>query len=414
MRSNYSLWSLMMPTEHKAHTMGFGEFIALMALMMSLMALSIDIMLPALSQIGHDLGATHVNDNQLIISLLFLGFSLGMVIYGPMSDSFGRKPAVYLGLTIAIIGCTMSLFAESFFFMLAGRFLQGLGLAAARIITVALVRDRYQGNEMGKVMSLIMTIFILVPILAPALGQGILLIAHWRAVFVFILLLSILVLVWFAIRQEETVPTHKRTPFSLRNIKENLMLIFKNKQVMGYTICSGFIFSAFLGYLNTSQQMFQDQYHLGIQFPLYFGALAIAVGCASMVNAKFVMKYGMRRMSTFALITILLASLIFLFFALSTHGKPPLWQLMIYLSIVLFCFGILMGNLNGLAMEPLGKMAGLGASLVGAVSTFVAVPFGTIIVQSYHQSITPIVMGFSIFGALSLGVMYWVNTEEKT
>jgi len=165
--------------------MHFGEFIALMALLMSLMALSIDIMLPALAQIGQDLHVSSTNDNQLIISLLFLGFGLGMIFYGPLSDSFGRKPAIYLGLSIAIIGGIISLVAESYFMMLVGRFLQGLGLASARIITIALVRDLYHGNEMGKVMSLIMSLFILVPILAPTLGQGILLIAHWRMIFVF-------------------------------------------------------------------------------------------------------------------------------------------------------------------------------------------------------------------------------------
>ncbi|MDX8388805.1 MAG: multidrug effflux MFS transporter [Ghiorsea sp.] len=393
-------------------TMPFGEFIALMALMMSLMALSIDIMLPALAQIGHDLNTTHTNDNQLIISLLFLGFAMGMMIYGPMSDSYGRKPAIYLGLSIAIFGCALSLFSESFELMLIGRFLQGLGLAAARIITIALVRDLYHGNEMGKVMSLIMTIFILVPILAPSLGQGILFFGDWRLIFATILGLSIIVLLWFALRQVETIPASKRIPFSLPQIGRNTLLICENKAVMGYTLMSGFVFSAFLGYLNSSQQIFQEQYGLGIQFPLYFGVLAIAVGCASLVNAKLVMKHGMHDMSKYALFTISIASTVFFFFAFQSQGQPPLWQLMIYLATVLFCFGILMGNLNSLAMEPLGKMAGLGASLVGAISTFVAVPFGTIIGQSYDQTVMPLIYGFAFFSILSLVMMFWLDTHD--
>ncbi len=392
--------------------MVFGEFIALMALMMSLMALSIDIMLPALSQIGHDLKVLHDNDNQLIISFLFLGFALGMVVYGPMSDSFGRKSAVYLGLSIAIAGCFMSLFSESYFFMLLGRFLQGLGLASARIITVALVRDLYRGDEMGKVMSLIMTIFILVPILAPTLGQGILFVADWRMIFAFILGLSMLVLIWFGIRQIETIPVAKRTPFSFTDIFQNLLLIFKNKEVMGYTIMSGLVFSAFLGYLNSTQQIFQDLYQLGAMFPIYFGALAIAVGLASLFNAKFVMIYGMQTMSKYALLTIGVVSILFFFIAFQSHGQPHLWQLMTFLAIVLFCFGILMGNLNALAMEPLGKMAGLGASLVGALSTFIAVPFGFIIGQSYNNSILPLVLGFVIFSLLSLATMFWIGAKK--
>ncbi|MDX8381574.1 MAG: multidrug effflux MFS transporter [Ghiorsea sp.] len=401
-----------MNTQKKTIDMGFKEFIALMALMMSLMALSIDIMLPALSQIGQDLNVSKGNDSQMIISLLFLGFALGMLIYGPMSDSYGRKPAIYLGLSIALVGCGLSLFSQSFEVMLMGRFLQGFGLASARIITVALVRDLYQGNEMGKVMSLIMTIFILVPILAPTLGQGILLVADWRMIFVFILVLSVLVLIWFAIRQTETIHSEFKTPFSLTNIGKELLLIAKNKEVMGYTLMSGFVFSAFLGYLNSSQQIFQQQYHLGEMFPLYFGVLAIAVGCASMFNAKLVMQYGMRTMSKYALIAACIISIAFVAFIYQNQGHPALWQLMIYLALVLFCFGILMGNLNGLAMQPLGKMAGIGASLVGAVSTIVAVPFGALIGQSYNASVLPMVIGFIIFPALSLATLGLLKVKE--
>jgi len=397
----------------KPNTVGFKEFIALMALMMSLMALSIDIMLPALSEIGQDLNVVVANDTQLIISVLFLGFALGMVIYGPLSDSYGRKPAIYLGFFIALIGVVISLFSETYFYMLLGRFLQGLGFASARIITVALVRDLYHGNEMGKVMSLIMTLFILVPILAPSLGQAILMVGNWHMIFWFILVLNVTALLWFAFRQPETIPADKRKPFSLATIGWNLLLIFKNREVMGYTLASGFVFSAFLGYLSTSQQIFQNQYHLGKLFPLYFGALAISVGCASLVNAKWVMRFGMRTMSTYALLTICLVSLVFFMVAYPVNGQPPLWQLMVYLSIVLFCFGILMGNLNGLAMEPLGKMAGLGASLVGAISTFVAVPFGTVIGQSYNQSILPLILGFAFFSALSLLMIRWIGAHES-
>jgi len=389
--------------------MHFGEFIALMALLMSLMALSIDIMLPALAQMGQDLQVHNTNDNQLIISLLFLGFGVGMIFYGPFSDSFGRKPAIYLGLSISILGCVISLFAETFAIMLLGRFLQGLGLASARVITIALVRDMYHGNEMGKVMSLIMAIFILVPILAPSLGQAILLVAEWRMIFAFILGLSVVVLIWFTLRQEETIHLEDKIPFSLKNITGNLWLIMKNKEVMAYTVMSGFVFSAFLGYLNSSQQIFQEQYHLGKMFPLYFGVLAISVGCASLLNAKLVMKYGMHTMSFYALVVTTLVSILFFFFSLTVHGNPALWQLMAYLAVVLFCFGILMGNLNGLAMEPLGHMAGIGASLVGAVSTFIAVPFGAIIGQSYAQSVTPLVIGFIIFPSLSLMLMRWLK-----
>lgn len=387
----------------------FAEFIALMAIMMSLVALSIDAMLPALPQIGLDLHVLHVNDNQLIISLLFLGFGLGQIIYGPLSDSFGRKPAIYIGLSLAIAGCLLSIFADSYLLMLAGRFLQGLGLASARVITIAIVRDKYHGNEMGKVMSFIMTIFILVPTLAPAIGQGILFIADWRMIFTFILGLSITVLLWFAIRQNETLAASQRTAFSIANIIRNIQRIFMHRVVMGYTIISGLIFSTMLGYLNSAQQIFQDQYQLGTMFPAYFGILALSIGLASLTNAKLVMTFGMHDMSKFALIIISTTSVLFFIIAYNTAGHPQLWQLMCFLLVVLFCFGILIGNLNALAMEPLGHMAGLGASLVGALSTFIAIPFGMLIGQSYDNSVLPLIAGFALLSLISLAVMHWVG-----
>ncbi|MDQ6983155.1 MAG: multidrug effflux MFS transporter, partial [Ghiorsea sp.] len=326
-----------MPKQNNANTMAFGEFIALMAVMMSLMALSIDIMLPALGQIGHDMQLGQINDTQLLISLLFLGFAIGMIFYGPFSDSYGRKPAIYIGLTIAILGGALSWVATDYNTMLWGRFFQGLGLASVRIVTMSLVRDLYRGDEMGKVMSLIMSIFILVPILAPSLGQVILMFAHWRTIFAFILGLSILVLIWFTLRQQETIHKEDRHPLSITRLMHDVSFMFQNKIVLGYTIMSGLVFAAFLGYLNSSQQLLQEMYHLGKLFPLYFGLLAIAVGCASVVNAKWVMRFGMRTMSKYALQGMVLASIIFWFVAQHAEGVPALWQLMAYLAIVLFC-----------------------------------------------------------------------------
>ncbi len=403
----------MNPQNNTTH-MAFAEFVALMALMMSLVALSIDAMLPALPQIGADLNVLQANDNQLIVSLLFLGFALGQIIYGPVSDSFGRKPAVYLGFSLVITGCILSLFAETFTMMLVGRFLQGLGLAAPRVITFALVRDQFHGNEMARVMSFIMSIFILMPMIAPALGQGILLLSNWRMIFAFILGLSILVLLWFNIRQPETLTKEQRQPFSLSTIMTNLRAICRNRVVLGYTVMSGFVFSSFLGYLSSAQQIFQDLYQLGTMFPLYFALLALAAGCASLINARLVMIFGMFNMARFALITTSLISIFFFVVVYQTGGQPQLWLLMVYLFSVIFCFGLLMGNLNALAMEPLGHMAGIGASLVGALSTFISVPFGILIGQSYQNSVLPLVAGFTIFSLLSLMVMYWIGLKKAT
>jgi DHA1 family bicyclomycin/chloramphenicol resistance-like MFS transporter len=298
--------------------------------------------------------------------------------------------------------------------MLAGRFLQGFGLAAARVISVALIRDQYHGDEMARVMSFVMSIFILVPTVAPALGQGILLLTGWRMIFGFILVLTLITFIWFLIRQIETLPIKERIPFSISTIASNIRQVCLNRVVLGYTVMAGLVFSGLLGYLSSVQQIFQGQYQLGKMFPLYFAVLALAIGSASYTNGKLVMHYGMHTMSRIALISVTLISTIFFVTSYRVGGHPQLWALMLYLMIVLFCLGILMGNLNALAMKPLGHMAGIGASVVGALTTFISVPFGMVVGQSYNNTVLPLVGGFALFSVSALVVMYWVSLEEAT
>ena len=205
-----------MSAEQSRAPPGSGEFVARVALMISLVALSIDAMLPALPAIGAELGVRQANDAQLVISALFLGLAIAQMVYGPLSDSFGRKPVIYAGFAIFIAGCLLSILASGLEVMLLGRFLQGIGAAGPRIVTMALVRDQYSGRAMARIMSLAMAVFIMVPVLAPAIGQAILLVAHWRAIFGMLLAVALIALVWFALRQPETLPPARRAPFSLR------------------------------------------------------------------------------------------------------------------------------------------------------------------------------------------------------
>ena len=383
-----------------------------MAMMISLVALSIDALLPALAEIGQELGVQRANDNQLIISLLFLGMAVGQLVYGPVSDSTGRKPAIYAGFGLFIIGCLLCLFATSFPVLLAGRVMQGAGAAGPRIVTVALVRDRYEGRAMAQVMSFVMAVFILVPVIAPALGQGILIIAHWRAIFGAYLGLALIASTWFVLRQPETLAPNRRIPFSLKRIVRAIREIFANRIALGYTIATGLIFGAFLGYLNSAQQMFQVQYGLGRQFPLYFAMLALSLGSASFLNARLVMRYGMRSLSFHSLLAIGGLSTIFWVIAYALAGHPPLWALMLYFLISFFCIGILFGNLNALAMEPLGHIAGVGAAVVGALSTLISLLLGTVVGQSFDGTILPLVGGFTILSAASIVVMRWAEYRK--
>jgi len=400
------------PLHSAKQPLSFAEFVALMASMTAMTALSIDAMLPALSDIARDLGAQRVNDGQLVISLIFLGLSVGQIFYGPFSDSTGRKPAIYVGIGIYIIGCCLALFAVDFRMMLIGRFLQGIGVAGPRSVVVALVRDQYAGRAMARVMSFVMTVFILVPIIAPMLGQGILLVAHWRAIFGLYLLLALLIGGWFILRQPETLTAEHRIPFQLGRILRAFREVFVNRIALSYTVMAGLISGGFVGYLNSAQQIFQDQYELGTQFPFYFATLALALGCASYLNAQLVMRFGMRALSRWALLALGGLSLLYLLPAAFFAGQPPLWSLMSYLLLGFFAVGILFGNLNARAMEPLGHIAGVGAAVVGALSTFLSTLLGGLIGQSYNGTVLPLVGGFALLSLLSLGVMMWAEVQR--
>ena len=393
----------------RPNVIGNSEFIALMALLMSLIALAIDTMLPALSVIGGELGVSDANHNQLIISIFILGMALGQVFYGPLSDTTGRKPAIYLGTVIFMLGCVISLFASSFSIMLAGRLLQGLGIAGIRIVIMALIRDKYEGREMAKVMSFIMTLFILVPIIAPAIGQAIVSFSHWRVIFIFFLLLAVISSFWFYLRQPETLSIDKRVPLSLSRVLSATMEVCSNRIALGYTLINGFINGVFLAFLTTSPQILQEQYQLGIKFPLYFALLAIAVGVATFFNGKIVMRYGMRLLCHRALYGLFILSVLFCFPAFSYNGHPPLWSFIGFLMISLLCVGFVFSNLNAMAMQPLGHIAGVGAAVIGFLSTLMSVPIAIYIGHSYNGTIIPLLLGFIVCSLAGIVLAIWTE-----
>lgn len=389
--------------------LSMGEFVPLVAFLISLVALSIDAMLPALPVIGRELGVVSVNDQQLVIGALFLGLGVAQMIYGPLSDSIGRKPTIYAGLVIFVIGCLVSIFSTNFEIMLAGRLLQGAGAAAPRIICIAMVRDQYEGRGMARIMSFVMGVFILVPAIAPALGQGILMYFDWRAIFVLFLVQALVAWVWFALRQPETLPKAKRAKFSFAVIWAGVKETCCSRVAFGYTVVSGIIFGAFVGYLSSAQQMFNEIYKVTDLFPLYFAILALAVGGASFVNARLVIKFGMRRLTGVALVCLTLGSTGFLPYVQSVSGVPELWINMTYFILVFLCIGFLFGNANALAMEPLGHIAGTGAAVVGSISTIISVILGSSIGLLFDNTVLPIVGGFACLGGVALFIMYLIE-----
>ena len=377
-----------------------------MALLISLVALSIDAMLPALPAIGADLNVHWENGTQLILAAMFVGFATGQLIFGPLSDCFGRKAPIYVGLSLFILGSILSMSAWSFPAMLAGRFLQGFGAAAPRSITVALIRDYFEGRAMARIMSFIMAVFIIVPILSPAIGQVILLVASWRMIFAMLLALALISFVWFGIRQPETLDPDLRTTFSLRQIGCDIREVVSNRCALGYTISAGLVSGAFIGYLSSAQQIFQSRFDLGNHFPLYFAGLAASIGCASLLNAKLVMHFGMRLLSWRALQSMSLFSAGFFIYASSVDSAPPLWTFMTWGSLTFFSIGLVFGNFNALAIESLGHIAGTASAVIGSLATAISLMLGVFIGQSYDGTVLPLVGGFAILGVASLVTMY--------
>lgn len=389
----------------RAGKLSTPEFIGLLALLFSLVALSIDAMLPAIGAIADELGAAHDNDRQLVIGVLFLGLALGQLIYGPLSDSIGRKPAIFIGLAVFIAGTVLAAFAQTFPVMLLGRALEGFGAAAPRIVAVAIVRDLYEGRAMARIMSLATSIFILVPVLAPTLGQGILLVAHWRMIFLLLLAMAVFSVVWLGVRQPETLPPEGRARLSLSRVLGDMLEVVRDRRALGYTLATGMVFAAFVAYLQMSQQIFVELYGKTHTFPLYFGLLVAAIGLASVLNARLVMRYGMRNLSWWALIGCAAVAAVFLAVSLVYAGKPPFPAFIGAFMALFFFNGMLYGNFNALAMENMGHIAGTASAVIGAVPTFISMAIGSLIARAYDASVAPLVSGFAVCSLLALAFM---------
>ena len=390
------------------------DYVILVALTISTVALSTDVMLPAMGLLGSAFDLANINDTQYVVSVFFLGFALGQLVVGPLSDSVGRRPVVLWGYGLFLLGCVLSIFASTWPMMLVGRLLQGLGAAAPRIVTVAMVRDDYKGRMMAKIMSVVMAVFIIVPALAPALGQVLIYMGGWRMAFTGLVLVALPTALWFMVRMPETLPQDRRLPFSIAAIAHGLGVIFKTRVTMGYTIAGGLIFGLFLGYLSTAQQIFQTSFNKGDWFAVYFGMAALSIGSASYLNSHMVMMMGMRRLNHGAVTLFTLTSCCFLaLMVMGLGGVPPFWVFMIWLLISFFFIGIMFGNVMALAMEPLGEFAGLGSAFIGAVSTAISLPLGWVISDRYNGTVYPLVMGFAFLGAAALVVMFWTDRKHE-
>ena len=316
------------------------EFIALMAFLMSVVALAIDALLPALDIIGNSLHTQENSDHQLLITMIFIGLGVGPLFFGPLSDSLGRKPMVFVGFGIFILASFICVYAKSLEIMVLGRILQGFGLSAPRTISVAIIRDLYAGDYMAKIMSFVIVIFLLVPIIAPAMGKLILDSFNWEAIFIFQIIFCLLIAFWFWKRQEETLNPKNRIDFKIDLFKKGFLELMRFKKTIAYTLISGLITGSFMVYLSTSQQIFQEQYGLKEAFPFIFAGLATASGGAILLNGLFVVKYGMKKIINVSLIGFFLISVCYAFLFYNSVN-PPIIIILSFFSLQFFCLGFL-------------------------------------------------------------------------
>lgn len=391
----------------------FREFALLMALLMSIVSFSIDAVLPALGEVGRVFELKNNNQTQWVIIGIFSGMTIGQLIAGPLSDAIGRKRILFTGIIIYFLGSLLCFTTQSFEWFLVGRFIQGIGVSGPYVASISIVRDKYSGAQMARIMSLIMMVFMVAPAIAPSLGQLIIHFFGWRDIFVLYMIYATVVGAWVALRLEETLLPENRLPMRLQAFQDGFKEVVSNKTTMSYLLCAGFCFGGFIGYLGTSQQIFMQQFgKTGQEFSAYFAVLAGVMGIASFTNSKIVMKFGMRPICIYGFLGLCLISLIILGIQL-IGVTVAFWMFMLYACILFLLFGTLFGNLNAIAMEPMGHVAGMASAIIGAASSVLSLILASIIGQLYNGTLIPMTCGFVILCGLAFMMTVYENRYLK-
>ncbi|WP_395644934.1 multidrug effflux MFS transporter [Terricaulis sp.] len=376
------------------------ELVAMVAALSALNALAIDVMLPALPQIGASFHLANDNDRQLVVVCYVALFGVSQLVYGPLADAFGRRSVLIWALGIYVTGSVLCVIAPSFPLFLAARALQGIGAAATRVISTAVVRDLTEGRRMAQVMSMAMTVFMIVPIIAPGIGQLILFVAPWRWIFGALLIYAGLVLAWTLLRLPETLKPENRAQFNVSTITANYLAAFRQCQFVGYMSATLFLTACLFGYITSSEQLYVDVYRLGAAFPLAFGSVAIAISAGTFLNSRFVVRHGMRRISHTMIIAFTLSAAL-LAIAVAA-GWANFWMFIVLLSVTFSMFGLISSNFSALAMEPMGRIAGSASALYGAVTATGGAIIGGLIARAFDGTPLPFAIGLVGVGLATL------------
>lgn len=394
-----------MSAEARPLGLSMVEFVAMMAMLMALTALSVDIMLVVLPDIAADFALEDQNQQQFMVTVYLAAFATGHIFAGPFSDRLGRRPIMLGGLAVYVAGSALAVVADTYAMLLAARAVQGFGAAGPRVVAVAVIRDRFVGRSMSQVLSFVMTVFIMLPVVAPALGQVIAAVGSWPPVFGFLVLVGAATFVWVLLRLPETNPRGGPGVLEPVPVTSAVATIARSRQTVGYMLALGLVFGCLLIYIATSQQLLADIYGIVDWFPLVFASVAAAMVVSTVVNARLVKRVGMRRLSHGALLALVALTA---FAALLWLVVPvfPILLLIGFLALAFFLIGITLPNFNAIAMEPLGRIAGTGSAFVGFVMTALGALLGGVVGQFYDGSIRPLVLGYLVYSVAALVVVF--------
>lgn len=386
---------------------GFGEFVAMMAALMAMIALSIDAMLPALPAIGDSLAVANHNDRQWVIAAFMLGFGAAQIVHGPLSDRYGRRPVLLTSLIVGAVLNVIAAFSASFELLIVARVACGMAVASSRVLVISIVRDRYVGRQMARVMSLTFIVFMAAPILAPAIGQIILLFAPWRWIFAMLAVAGVAVFVWALLRLPETLAPENRVPLTVSGLAKGWWFTLTDRSSLGYLFAMTMLQGALFGFINSVQQIFFDVFERPALLTPVFAAVAATMAVASYFNSRIVVRMGTRFISHWALLGFIGFAAIH--FAIALADAETIWSFAVLQAAMMGCFGLATSNFGAMAMENMGGLAGTASSVQGFIVTILGALIGIGIGQAFDGTTVPLYSGFLVCGLVALGIVFWTE-----
>ena len=405
---------LMLNSDANNFKLGRRELLSLIAALMALMALGIDILLPAFDdvRVAYGLSEDSSSPGQLI-TVYFVGLAIAQLFFGPMSDWFGRKPVIYAGISIYVIGSIGAALAPNFITLLIFRFVWGVGAAGTRVVAIAVIRDCYEGSQMAKAMSEVMAVFVLVPILAPTFGAGLIALFPWESIFWFCAIAALVMSLW-SLRLPETLKPEYKNRFNWSSTKRGYIRVLRTRLTASYTVASIFLQAVFVMYLSSSERIISDILGRGDQFPIVFGVVATMFGVTALLNGRFVVVLGIKKMLFFASMSLVFFSSVLLIATVAEGGKPGFWVFIPILAISLSTFMLIMPNLNSAALFPMGDIAGTAGAFTSAIRMSIGATIGGILNAVINESLTPFAMGLFVMAVLASIGIYCAGDPESS